>query len=488
MHRKYGSWSCLLAAGLFLLPFCGGCAGLQRSQQAEEISEHPAQMQEEQMTEKTQLSEHTERKEWQAASAGEKQAHELENAYADILESSTEEWAEGYPVDESFLEWLSEEFGSECVLSLAESFAAGEKDTEIWHDLTGNTLHVLWLLYCEQTGFSGGQSERVKWQECASDSEATFAFTGDINFSEGYVTTNRLDGCPNGIYDCFSEDLLELMRGIDVMMINNEFTYSARGEPLKGKTYTFRADPSRAKLLHEFGTDIVNLANNHVYDFGEEALVDTFAALDGEGIPYVGAGANLEEASRPYYFVCNGRKIAIVAATQIERSTNYTKEATQERPGVLKTLQPDKFVEVIRQAKSNSDSVIAVVHWGTEGDSYFGQDQKELADAFAAAGADAVIGGHTHCLQGFEMIGEVPVIYSLGNFWFSSNTLDTGIAKVTVDQEGELTLSFVPCLQKNLRTSLVTDEAERQRIFTFMQEHSADGTLVTEDGVVRQQE
>ena len=89
------------------------------------------------------------------------------------------------------------------------------------------------------------------------------------------------------------------------------------------------------------------------------------------GSPHIGAGANLEEAKKPYYFMVYGRKIAIVAATQIERTYNYTKEATDTTPGVLKTLEPDKFVEVIREAKKNSDYVIAFVHWGTEGDSNY---------------------------------------------------------------------------------------------------------------------
>ena len=91
-----------------------------------------------------------------------------------------------------------------------------------------------------------------------------------------------MDGCPDGIYDCFSEDLLDIMNGVDVMLVNNEFTYSTRGTALRGKAYTFRADPSRVTLLEVFGTDIVNLANNHVYDYGEDALLDTIATLDGD--------------------------------------------------------------------------------------------------------------------------------------------------------------------------------------------------------------
>lgn len=404
----------------------------------------------------------------------------------EILSACTQEFLGYHPAGPAFFEWIADEYGQACLEKLKKAKDTGKLKTGLWYDLTGNTIHVLWLRYCKQTGRQPQQLKNVQWMKCRSAKKTTLAFTGDLNFSEGYVTTSHLDSCPNGIYDCFSKDLLQLMNDMDVMMLNNEYTYSRRGTPLPGKTFTFRADPSRAKLLKVFGTDIVNLANNHVYDYGPKALLDTIAVLDKEKIAHVGAGKNIRQASEPYYFVCNGRKIAITAATQIERSTNYTKEATKDTPGVLKTLNPDKFVSVIKKAKKNSDYVIAVVHWGTEGSSDYGQDQEQLAKAFVNAGADAVIGGHTHCLQGFEMIDGVPVMYSTGNFWFSRRTQDTGLAKITIDRKGKLRLSFVPCIQEGLRTYLVKDKAQKKRIFHFLREHSAQGTEITEKGVVKE--
>ncbi len=432
------------------------------------------------------LAENTEAAILQSAAVLE--AEEREEAYREILENCTREFIGHHVPDETFFAWVEAEYGAACIDRLLEETRLARPDQNIWYELTGNSIHVLWLMYCEKTGFQQYQLENVAWKECASEERATFAFTGDINFAEGYVTTKHMDASSNGIYDCFSEDLLELMNRMDVMMLNNEFTYSERGEALKGKAYTFRASPTRADLLEVFGTDIVSLANNHVYDYGPDALLDTIATLDERSIPHVGAGANIKEAEKPFSFICNGRKITIVAATQIERSLNYTKEATEDDPGVLKTLNPDRFVNVIRRAKKNSDYVIAVVHWGTEGDSNYGKDQYDLAQAFASAGADAIIGGHTHCLQGFDMVEDVPVIYSLGNFWFSKNTQDTGIAQVTIEADGELTLGFIPCIQKDVRTSLVTEEAEKERIFDFMRSHSAPGVTLDEMGILKREE
>ncbi len=409
---------------------------------------------------------------------------DLRPYYQTIIRQTTEETNQGYILNEAFLNWFAEEYGNDKIKEIAGFIEAGRQSPDFWYEQTGSTMHVLWLSYCKAAGIQQYRLENVQWKDCASEAEVTLAFTGDINFSEGYVTTKHLDRSPNGIQDCFSEDLLALMNDMDIMMVNNEFTYSTRGKALAGKAYTFRADPSRVKLLEAFGTDIVSLANNHVYDFGPEALLDTISTLDEANIPNIGAGANIKDASKPYYFICNGRKIAIAAATQIERSLNYTKEATADSPGVLKALKPDKFVEVIKKAKEDSDIVIAFIHWGTEGDSNYGRDQETLAKAFVEAGADAIIGGHTHCLQGFEIMDGVPIIYSLGNFWFSSKTQDTGLAQITIDAKGELSLSFIPCIQQNMRTYLVTEESQKKRILDFMQEHSAEGIAVTLEGRV----
>ncbi len=76
-------------------------------------------------------------------------------------------------------------------------------------------------------------------------------FTGDINLSEGWSTTVFMDRQPDGIYDCLSSDLMLELQSADILLINNEFTYSNRGTPLAGKAYTFRAAPSRVEVLQQ---------------------------------------------------------------------------------------------------------------------------------------------------------------------------------------------------------------------------------------------
>ena len=408
------------------------------------------------------------------------------NRAVDMILAADRDFLGGYPLDESFLFWFRSLYGKEALQELAEEASLGA-DADIWYRISGSSIHVLWLDYCERFEMHSGQLEHVTRQECASKDETVISFTGDMNFDDRIGTMQHLKS--NGLDAALSTDVRKVLAESDILMINNECTFSTRGEAIAGKAYTFRSDPSNVSILKDLGVDIAGVANNHVCDYGLEAVSDTIQTLNEAGIPNVGAGNNLEEAKRPWYFVANGKKIAFVAATQIERTYNYTKEATDTTPGVLKTLNPDKYVEVIRKAKANSDYVIAFVHWGTEGTNYYEADQVSLAEQFVEAGADAIIGGHTHCLQGITYIEDVPVIYSLGNFWFGStptdgvNKKDTGIAQVILTADGSMRFRFVPCVQQNRQTYLVTDETEKARIIAFEQQLSK-GVTIDADGYV----
>lgn len=199
----------------------------------------------------------------------------------------------------------------------------------------------------------------------AGSYDFTIDFAGDVNLSEGWPTTNYMDSTENGITDCFSPELIELMQAADVMCLNNEFTYSMAGAPLDGKMYTFRANPQREEVLGELGVDVVSLANNHTYDYGPVAMEDTFTTLENAGISDIGAGRNLKEAMEPLYMEIDGKTIAFVAASRAEKM-KMTPQATEEDAGILRCYDTQLFVDEIKTASQNADFVIAYVHWGTE--------------------------------------------------------------------------------------------------------------------------
>ena len=324
--------------------------------------------------------------------------------------------------------------------------------------------------------------------DTASKDRITISFAGDVCLTEGCSVLNYIKRHDNNMANSFDDKLLAHMTDSDIFMLNNEFPYSLRGTPLTDKKYTFRASPESAAYLKDIGTDIVSLANNHCYDYGPTALLDTFDTLRDISMPYVGAGENITEAAKPAYFVANGKTIAFIGATQIEGYANpETKEATETSPGVMRCLDTTLIKQVIAEAKANSDFVICFVHWGSERNDLVRDWQKNEAADMVSAGADLIIGAHSHCLQGIDYIDGVPVFYSLGNYLFNSNTQDTCLITVTLDCSANDTvdidtLRFIPCIQSGGQT-VEAPASEWPRIINYEQGISYYATIDS-DGYV----
>lgn len=330
--------------------------------------------------------------------------------------------------------------------------------------------------------------EFIPTEQTVSDTNAydfTLCFAGDISLDENAVTTARLDASENGIYGCISPELIEIMQQAELMCLNNEFTYSTNGSPMSGKAYTFRANPNRVSVLQEMGVDIVTLANNHVYDYGKQALLDTFTTLENANIDYFGAGKTLEEAMAPVYYEIDGKTIAFVGASRAEKN-KMTPQATESSPGILRCYDTELFLQAIREADANADFVIAVVHWGTEYSYDLENVQLTTGKEYLDAGADAIIGGHSHCLQGMEYYDGKPIIYSLGNYWFNSKTLDSMLVQLRFygdDNNEHLEVSVVPAIQTGAKTHIITETAEKERLFSFLEDISIN-IEIDENGIV----
>lgn len=353
---------------------------------------------------------------------------------------------------------------------------------------------VLIVTSCRQISTTEIETENIEsFIEMGTESEVidlhpydfTLCFAGDISLDESAVTTAQLDRSENGIYDCISPELIQIMQDADIMCLNNEFTYSTNGSPMPSKAYTFRANPERVSVLQEMGVDIVTLANNHVYDYGKQALLDTFTTLENAGIEYFGAGNNLEEAMDAVYYEIDGKTIAFVGASRAEKY-KLTPQATETEPGILRCYDTELFLEAIREADANADFVIVVVHWGTEYSYDLEEVQLTTGKEYLDAGADAIIGGHSHCLQGMEIYDGKPIIYSLGNYWFNSKTLDSMLIQLRFtgdDNGGTVEVSVIPAIQTGAKTQIVTDAGEQERIYSFLEDISVN-VEIDSNGVI----
>ena len=413
---------------------------------------------------------------------------EIERNYEEIVETidqlltyGTSDFYEHYPVDESFFLWLEARYGNATLRNIARQLKVGKASQDLWYRMTGASMHVLWLEFCKDYQYQTWRLDNVTWKDAAENGKVTIDFVGDINFDPRWYMMEYAKK-QGGIASCISEDLLKELKSADITMVNNEFCYTREKKTQEGKAYSFKADPEDVKLLEEFGTDIVSLANNHTCDYGEQGLLDTMDALTNGGIVYSGTGRNLAEASAVQYFVVGGRKIAFVSATEIERFYHFTKRAGEKTPGVLKTQQKEAVLSAIAKARANSDYVIMFVHWGAEGKIKQDSDQRALAQEYAAAGVDAIIGSHPHRLQGVEFVDDVPVAYSLGNFWFSTGTLYATVAQIQINPDGAFKLRLFPCEQKGKKTRLLKTEEECKAFYQYEADLS-DGVQINEDGV-----
>ena len=115
--------------------------------------------------------------------------------------------------------------------------------------------------------------------------------------------------------------------------------------------------------------------------------------------------------------------------------------------------------------------------------------QRSTGKEYLDAGADAVIGAHSHCLQGMEYYKGKPILYSLGNYWFNEKTLDTALAKLHFYGNSEtgayLDIQLLPAVQAGCRTQIAADYNEKKRILSFLESISINAGF-TEDGMMYQ--
>lgn len=311
------------------------------------------------------------------------------------------------------------------------------------------------------------------------------AFAGDVNLDENSKPVARYDRENKGILGGISKELVDEMNNADIFMLNNEFAFSTRGTRIEEKSYTFRAHPKRVDILKEMGTDIVSLANNHALDYGVDALLDTFTTLEEAGIDYVGAGRNMDRAKKPVYYTVGDTTIGYVAASRVIYAVDWY--AADDRPGMLGTYDPDLFVSSIKEAKENSDFVVAYVHWGVERINEPVAYQRQLAKIYIDAGADAVIGCHPHVMQGIEFYNGKPIIYSLGNYWFNASKRESGLLKIYLNPDGTSDIQLLPVMNDNTYTYLITGEKETEAYYKFMKGISFDAEF-DKDGFVTQKQ
>ena len=240
--------------------------------------------------------------------------------------------------------------------------------------------------------------------------DVNLLFVGDIMLSRG--VGNIMERTNNWRFPFL--ETADFLKEADLTMGNLEGPISSGGADVGG-VYSFRADPRAIEGLLYAGVDVLSLANNHIWDYGPQAFIDTIELLKGADISPVGGRLNYERAYGPVVKKVGNTEIAYLAYTNLVPVT-----LSYGAPAVA-FLDPDIVVSDVRVAKSQADIVIVSVHWGDEYETKENDFQKSTAHALIDAGADIIVGHHPHVIQPLEQYGNGFIAYSLGNFVFDQN-------------------------------------------------------------------
>jgi hypothetical protein len=255
----------------------------------------------------------------------------------------------------------------------------------------------------------------------------------------------------------------------DFFMVNleNPITLSDQAEE---KEFTFRMHPRYVRTLESARINVVDLANNHIGDYGARGLEDTMRSLDSAGIQHVGAGMYIKQARRPVVLEKEGERIGFLAYAGGEFA------AGSNKPGFAPRYESYVLTDV-RRLRNSVDYLVVSFHWGTELSEQPSREQMKLAHDVIDAGADLVVGHHPHTLQGIERYKSGVIAYSLGNFVFGGNrlsTFPTAILKVLL-QDRSATVELVPIQvtrwqphlpSEQVRAKIVDLVRDRSRMFT----------------------
>ncbi len=262
--------------------------------------------------------------------------------------------------------------------------------------------------------------------------ENTMIFVGDVMLSRSVGALME----QKGDYTFPFLNIATFLRNADLTFANLENPISSGGVKV-GSIYSFRADPRVVEGLKFAGIDVVSIANNHMWDYGRQAFVDTLYNLTNAGIGYVGGGYSFAEAHEGITREINGTKVTLLAYTDL---LSKQVAATHDAAGVS-FLDVEQMKRDIALARNKSDIIVVSFHWGEEYQTAHNLKQGHIAKAAIDAGADLIVGHHPHVAQEVEEYQGRWIAYSLGNFIFDqsfSKATMQGLALVVTISDGKI--------------------------------------------------
>jgi len=268
--------------------------------------------------------------------------------------------------------------------------------------------------------------ETITAQSLKISKNIRILFAGDVMLNRG-VENKILKNNKNFSYPFIN--IYNYLHSFDYVVVNLEGPVSSRGKKV-GSKYSFRMNPKVIESFKKVNINVLNLANNHIFDYGKEALEDTITLLKENNLYYYGVGdANL--AYEPLVLEKEGVKVGILGFS------DFLKHLKPENNKTGIAVIDEKIFEYIKKAKEKVDILIVTFHWGEEYKTIHNKRQEEIAKKSILAGADLIIGHHPHVIQDIKVFQDKFIFYSLGNFVFDQNfskeTMIGGLVEVEIN-------------------------------------------------------
>ena len=243
---------------------------------------------------------------------------------------------------------------------------------------------------------------------------ATFLVVGDIMLARGVAAAIERSRDPRRPFSGMSDVLHSVAFAFG--NLESPFAASAQVGPSANRL-VFGASSDALSGLIDAGFKILNLANNHALDRGPAGLRRTARLLDENAIQHVGAGSDLDQAWQPAIIYANGLRIAFVGASY----ASLNDFGATRNSFVARIEDQNRLRRALASLHARADFVVVTMHAGNEYTHQPNQAQIDFAHAAVDAGADLVVGAHSHWVQTFESYQGKPVFYGLGNFVFDQD-------------------------------------------------------------------
>ena len=215
-----------------------------------------------------------------------------------------------------------------------------------------------------------------------------------------------------------AEDVKTLLNSTDLNILNFEGPLSSEEKCTANKTILKQSEKS-AEWCSKYGFNVVTVANNHAFEYGQAGLKRTMQSLDDSNIIHVGAGT-WENAYSIKTIEIKGKKIGFFAATSCDLASLKDKLYDYDKIGCAWINHPDTRRTIIN-CKKSCDYLFVLAHGGVEYMDIPLPEWREIYKELIDLGADGIIASHPHVPQGVEEYKGKPIFYSLGNFFFEGS-------------------------------------------------------------------